>query len=102
MSAILRETNTTFDDGATWRGFSISFNFDCNLDREIELCAPQVSFDGLDDHVRRRLARLPFRYSTYSEDKAEGTQYRYLRRAYGLRFLIEHRPGPHLRLGHHH
>ena len=90
VAAILRETNTTFDDVArNGAVFSISFNFDCNLDREIESCAPQVSFDRLDDPADTASPGYSFRYSTYSVDKAEGTQYRYLRRAYGLRFLIE-------------
>ena len=89
VSDILNATNTTFDevaqDGAV---FSISFSWDCNLDVDIDECLPDVQFSRLDDPDAEDKG-FSFPYTTYSTDSELGVQFRYLRQAYGLRFLIE-------------
>ena len=89
VSDILNATNTSFDevaqDGAV---FSIGFNWDCNLDVDIDECLPDIKFSRLDDPEAEDKG-FSFPYTTYSTDKEQGIQFRYLRQAYGLRFLIE-------------
>ena len=89
VSDILNATNTSFDevaqDGAV---FSIAFNWDCNLDIDIDECLPDIKFSRLDDPEAEDKG-FSFPYTTYSTDKEQGIQFRYLRQAYGLRFLIE-------------
>jgi len=89
VSEILNATNTTFEevaqDGAV---FSISFTWDCNLDIDVDECDPDVQFSRLDDPNAEDKG-FSFPYTTYSSDAEQGIQFRYLRQAYGLRFLIE-------------
>ena len=89
VSDILNATNTTFDDVAQDGAvFSISFSWDCNLDVDIDECLPDVQFSRLDDPDAEDKG-FSFPYATYSSDSELGVQFRYLRQAYGLRFLIE-------------
>lgn len=89
VSDILSATNTTFDQVARAGAvFELLFNWDCNLDRDIDQCAPEITYSRLDD-PDAEVPGYSFGYVTYSSDESTGTQYRYLRKAYGLRFLIE-------------
>lgn len=88
VSEILARTNTTFEDVARAGAvFELLFNWDCNLDKDIDECMPEITYSRLDDPEGGQ--GYSFGYVTYSSDESTGTQYRYLRKAYGLRFLIE-------------
>lgn len=84
---VLERTNTAFEDVAPTGGiFSITFAWDCDLDTKKmdTACQPDISFTRVDD--AKHGAGYHYRYATYSS--SGGVQYRYLRKAYGLRFLI--------------
>ena len=89
VADVLNATNTSFADVARDGAvFSISFSWDCNLDLDIDKCLPDVVFSRLDDPDAEDKG-FSFPYTTYSTDSELGVQLRYLRQAYGLRFLIE-------------
>ena len=85
---VLRATNTSFADVAVSGGiFLISFNWDCNLDHPVSECVPEVDTTRIDDYADPLSHGYNFRYATYYEES--GVEYRYLRKAYGLRFLVQ-------------
>jgi P2X purinoceptor 3 len=88
VSDVLEATNTSFTDVAVNGAvFSISFNWDCNLDRAVDECDPDVEIRRLDDYANKLSRGYNFRYATYYAEN--GTEYRYLRKAYGLRILVQ-------------
>lgn len=88
VADLLQATNTSFADVAVNGAiFAISFQWDCNLDRNIGECLPEVSFRRLDDYANPLSRGYNFRYATYYAEN--GTEYRYLRKAFGLRILVQ-------------
>ena len=88
VADVLAATNTSFADVvADGAVLCISFNWDCNLDRNIEECKPEVLFRRLDDYANPLSRGYNFRYATYYAEG--GVEYRYLRKAYGLRILVQ-------------
>ncbi|CAJ0952006.1 unnamed protein product [Ranitomeya imitator] len=67
----------------------IQIEWDCNLDRDASECHPQYSFTRLDNKFTEKSVSsgYNFRYAKYYRD-ANGTDYRTLIKAYGIRFDI--------------
>ena len=88
VADVLAATNTSFADvAANGAVLMISFNWDCNLDRDIGECKPEVLIRRLDDYANPLSRGYNFRYATYYAES--GVEYRYLRKAYGLRILVQ-------------
>ncbi|CAH8564284.1 unnamed protein product [Heterobilharzia americana] len=76
------------DDSIFIKGgvIGIDINWKCDLDWDVQYCNPTYSFRRLDDAHAKIASGFNFRYAHfYSEN---GTNYRDLIKAYGIRFVI--------------
>jgi P2X purinoceptor 3 len=85
---ILRMADSKYGDVAKMGGaFSMQFGWDCNLDFGARQCHPKVGVERLDDPNSTFSSGSNFRYAYYWKSE-NGTNYRYLRKAYGIRVLF--------------
>ena len=88
VADVLAATNTSFAEvAANGAVLMIAFNWDCNLDQGIGECSPEVEMRRLDDYANPLSRGYNYRYATYYAEG--GVEYRYLRKAYGLRILVQ-------------
>jgi P2X purinoceptor 1 len=67
---------------------SVKLEWDCNLDRSIKLCKPKYSFQRLDVPFRDKPFSVGFNFRHSSNWKYNGTSFRTLSKAFGLRLII--------------
>ncbi|CAF0846408.1 unnamed protein product [Adineta ricciae] len=67
---------------------SIKLDWDCNLDRKINLCKPEYTFVRLDVPFREKPFSRGFNFRYASHWKYHGVNHRTLMKAYGLRLIM--------------
>jgi P2X purinoceptor 4 len=89
IGTIVREAGVlNYEDIAVYGGvIVINIDWNCNLDLNVENCLPEYSFSRLDNADARIAKGANFRYSSMYENN--GTLYRDLFKAYGIRFLMK-------------
>ncbi|XP_063811900.1 P2X purinoceptor 5 isoform X1 [Pseudophryne corroboree] len=90
LGKIVSWTGNEFQDMAMEGGvIGIQIEWDCNLDKDASECHPQYSFTRLDNKFTEKSVSsgYNFRYAKYYRD-INGTDYRTLIKAYGIRFDI--------------
>lgn len=92
--ALLEKAKINFDDirqlGAL---VAISYDYDCNLDRPISKCSPEITYARLDDPKSKLSTGFNYRYAHYyrhfnSSSPTSSTGYRDLYKVYGVRFVV--------------
>lgn len=85
---VLKLADEKYGDVAKMGGaFSMRFEWDCNLDFGSRQCHPKIGVQRLDEPNSTFSSGSNFRYAYYWKS-ANGTDYRYLRKAYGIRVLF--------------
>ncbi|KAM3936376.1 P2X purinoceptor 5 isoform 3-T3 [Leptodactylus fuscus] len=90
LGKIVSWSGNNFQEMALEGGvIGIQIEWDCNLDRDASECHPQYSFTRLDNKFTEKTVSsgYNFRYAKYYRD-ANGSDYRTLIKAYGIRFDI--------------
>jgi hypothetical protein len=66
----------------------VKLDWDCNLDRKLNICKPEYSFARLDVPFRDKPFSVGFNFRYGSHWKYDDENYRTLTKAYGLRLII--------------